>query len=75
MADKRPIHTVRTDDGWANRREGSARASRHFRTKAEAERAGRSTARRDGASHVSHRADGTIAERRSYEKDAVGSKS
>jgi hypothetical protein len=68
MADRRPIHTVPTHEGWANKREGSDRVSRRFRTKADAERAGRSTARRDGAAHVSHRTDGTVGERRSYEK-------
>lgn len=74
MADKRPIHTVRTDDGWANKREGSDRVSKRFRTKAEAEQAGRSTARREGAEHVSHKADGTIGERRSYGKELVSTK-
>lgn len=74
MADKRPIHTVPTEDGWANKREGSERVSKRFRTKTEAEQAGRSTARREGAAHVSHRTDGTIGERRSYGTDLISTK-
>lgn len=74
MPDKRPIHTVPTDDGWANKREGSQRVSRRFRTKAEAVQAGRSTARREGAAHVSYRTDGTVGERRSYGNGLVRTK-
>lgn len=36
MADKKNIHTVPTDDGWVNRREGAKRASSTHDTKAEA---------------------------------------
>ena len=69
MADKRPIHTVKTDKGWGNRREGSGRVDRHYDTKAEAERAGRATARRSETEQISHKRDGKIGERRSYGND------
>lgn len=69
MADKRPIHTVPTEDGWGNRRAGSDRLSKTFGTKAEAEVAARLTAERDRTEHISHRRDGTIGERRSYGND------
>ena len=39
MVDKKNIHTVPTDDGWANRREGAKRASSTHDTKAEAQAA------------------------------------
>lgn len=69
MADKRNIHTVKVEGGWAGRREGSERVGRKYKTQAEAERANRATARRDGVEHLSHRRDGTIGERRSYGND------
>ncbi len=69
MADKRPIHTVKTDNGWGNRRAGSDRLSKEFDTKAEAEKAGRRTAERSGTEHLSHKRDGKIGERRSYGND------
>lgn len=69
MPSKPAIHTVKTESGWANITEG---ASRHFgsaSTKAEAEKAGRASAARRKTEHISHRADGTIGERRSYGND------
>lgn len=69
MADKRPVHTVPTSEGWANKREGAARASKTFATKSEAEAAGRATAKRERTEHVSHRRDGTIGDKRSYGND------
>lgn len=69
MVDKRPIHTVPTDKGWANKRAGSDRASRTFDTKADAEEAGRATAAQSRTEHISHRKDGTIGDRRSYGND------
>jgi len=69
MAKKPPVHTVPHGDGWANRREGSKRASATFGTKAEAQKAGRDTARRDKTEHLVHRQDGTIGERNSYGND------
>lgn len=69
IADKKNIHTVPTDDGWANRREGGKRASSTHATKAEAQAAGRAAAKKDGVEHLIHKKDGTIGDRNSYGKD------
>ncbi len=69
MAKKPPVHTVKHADGWANRREGAARVSKTFDTKAEAQAAGRETARRENTEHVVHNKDGRIGERNSYGND------
>jgi hypothetical protein len=63
MADKKNIHTVPTEDGWANRREGGKRASSTHNTKAEAQAAGRAAAKKDGVEHLIHKKDGTIGDR------------
>lgn len=68
MANK-PVHTVPHDGRWANRRAGSDRVSKTFDTKAEAEAAGRQTARRERTEHFIHKKDGTIGERNSYGND------
>lgn len=62
MAEKKNIHTVPTNDGWANRREDAERASSTHATKAEAQEAGRATAKKDGVEHLVHKKDGTIGE-------------
>jgi hypothetical protein len=69
MADKKNVHTVPTDDGWANKREGATRASNTHARKADAEAAGRAAAKKDGVEHLIHRKDGTIGERNSYGND------
>ncbi len=69
MAKKPAIHTVKTDDGWINRTEGSQRGFGPAPTKSEAEAIGRDTAERRGVEQISHRVDGTIGERRSYGND------
>ena len=69
MPKKPPVHTVRHDDGWANRREGAQRVGKVFGTKADAERAGRETARRERTEHLIHGRDGKIQERNSYGND------
>lgn len=69
MAKKPAIHTVQTDDGWANRTEGADRRFGSAPTKADAEKIGRESAKRRGVEHISHREDGTIGERRSYGND------
>ena len=66
---KKNIHTVPHSDGWANRREGSERASGTFPTKDAAEHVGRDAARRDHVEYLIHRRDGTIGERNSYDHD------
>ncbi len=69
MANKKNIHTVPTEDGWANRREGGDRASSTHPTKAEAEAGGRSAAKKDRVEHLVHKKDGTIGHRNSYGND------
>lgn len=69
MAEKKNIHTVPTNDGWANRREDAERASSTHATKAEAQEAGRAAAKKDGVEHLVHKKDGTIGERNSYGND------
>lgn len=69
MADKKNIHTVPTEDGWANRREGGQRASSTHDTKSDAQAAGRAAAKKDGVEHLVHKKDGSIGERNSYGND------
>ena len=66
---KNTIHTVPSDDGWANRRAGSERASGHFDTQAKAIEAARRTAERERLEHVIHGQDGQIRDRNSYGND------
>ena len=70
MARKPPVHTVPHEDGWANRREGATRVIKKFATKAEAQAAGRETARRDKTEHLIHKRDGTVGSRNSYGSDS-----
>ena len=69
MAKKPAIHTVPYSGGWANRREGAARVSKVFATKAAAQAAGRETARRERTEHIIHKKDGEIGSRNSYGND------
>lgn len=69
MSKKPPVHTVPHGDGWANRREGASRVSQTFGTKAEAQAAGRQTAKRDRTEHIIHNKDGQIGRRNSYGND------
>ncbi len=69
MARKPAIHTVKTDDGWVNRTEGSSRGFGPAPTKVAAEKIGREAAERRGVEHISHRVDGTFGARRSYGGD------
>ena len=67
-----PVHTVPHDKGWGNKRAGAERVSKVFKTKAEAVKAGRETARREKTEHIIHTADGKIGERNSYGNDPRG---
>ncbi len=69
MVEKKPIHTVPRDGGWANVREGSNRALNRADTKAEAQAAGRERAKADRVEHVIHKKDGTIGGKNSYGND------
>jgi hypothetical protein len=64
-----PVHTVPSGDEWANEREDASRLSKKFDTKAEAEQAGRKTAKREETEHLIHKGDGEIDERNSYGND------
>jgi hypothetical protein len=57
------------DGGWSVKRTGSARASKHFPTKAAAESWGRMQSIKDRSELVIHRRDGTIARKDSHGKD------
>ena len=68
-ANKKPIHVVPHDAGWAVEREGGQRASSVHRTQAEAEQAGRSKARADQTEFILHNRKGEIRARDSYGND------
>lgn len=69
MSRKPEVFTVPHGDGWANRRAGSNRVSRVYRTKDEAEQAGRKTAQRQRTEHIIQDRYGKISERNSYGND------
>lgn len=66
---KPPGHAVPPGDGWANKREGSSRVSQAFDRKADAQAAGRVTAKRAGTEHLNHNRDGRTVQRNSYGND------
>jgi hypothetical protein len=69
MADKKDIHVVPHDDGWATRREGAGRAGVVTETQQAAIERAREQARRDKVEVVIHRKDGTIRDSDSYGND------
>lgn len=71
---KPAVHTVPHGDGWANRRAGSEQITKAFDRKADAQAAGRTTAKNDKVEHLIHKRDGTIGERNSYGNDPNKSK-
>ena len=70
MAAKANVWTIPYEGGWANRREGATRLSRRFKTKAEAQAAGRKTAMRDKVEHLVQTSGGKVGERNSYGNDS-----
>jgi hypothetical protein len=68
-AGKKPVHVTPHEEGWAVRRKRASRARRTHRTQADAERAGRGTARRDQTEFVLHGRDGRIPDRDGYGND------
>ena len=66
---KRGVHVVPHDDGWAVRRQGASRVSSTHRTQAQAESAGRNTAKREEVEFYLHGANGQIRQRDSYGHD------
>lgn len=67
MAGKKPIHTVPSGNGWANKQGGKETSYHH--TKANAEVEGRRQAKRDETEHVIHNSKGRIGEKNSYGND------
>ena len=61
-------------DNWVNVREGSDRAISRADTKAEAQAAGRETARRDKVEHVIQNKNGQIGQQNSHGNDPRHSK-
>jgi hypothetical protein len=59
-------HVVPRDGRWAIRGAGNRRATRVFATQAEAIKAAREIARKQGTDLVIHRADGRIRQKNSY---------
>ena len=66
---KRNINTVRSGDGWANRRDGAERVSKRYDTQAEAIADARSTAMREGWEHRIQGRDGKFRESNSSGND------
>lgn len=66
---RRGVHVTPHDDGWAVKRENAQRASSVHATQAEAEVAGRVTARREAVEFYLHGRNGQIRERDSYGND------
>jgi hypothetical protein len=69
MSNKRDIHVVPHENGWATRKENAERAGGVYDTKSEALEHGRHQARREGVELVIHRKDGTIHDSDSYGND------
>lgn len=69
MASNKNVHVTPHDDGWQVVRDGADRASSVHPTQADAETAGRSTARREGVEFLLHGRDGQVRERDSYGND------
>lgn len=67
MAGRKPIHTVPSANGWANKQGGKEIS--HHHTKANAEVEGRRQAKRDETEHVIHNSNGRIGEKNSYGND------
>jgi uncharacterized protein (TIGR02271 family) len=66
MVNKTPVHVLSQDEGWAVVREGNERATSVHATQAEAAKAGREVARRDGTTFLLHAKDGRVRDRSDY---------
>jgi len=67
VVSKKPVHTVPSGNGWANKQGGKTITTHH--TKANAEIEGRRQARRAETEHVIHKTNGQISEKNSYGND------
>jgi hypothetical protein len=68
MADKKDIHTVPHEDGWAVAREGAKRPSKVLDTQQEAWDETKRMAKQDGVEGFLHGRNGQIRERNTYPK-------
>jgi uncharacterized protein (TIGR02271 family) len=73
VANKAPVHVLSRDDGWAVVREDAERPTSVHPTQAEAAKAGREIARKDGAEFLLHAKDGRVRDRSYYGEDPVRS--
>lgn len=69
MSQKKDIHVVPHENGWATRREGSDRAGHVVSTQREAIEIARDQARREQVEVVIHRPNGQIRDSDSYGPD------
>jgi len=69
MTDKRDIHVVPRDGGWAKIKEGADRAGGLYDTQREAIESARDQAMRERVEVVIHRPDGRIRDSDSYGPD------
>ena len=67
MTTRKSVHTVPKGKGWANKTGGRTLSS--HRTKAAAQKAGRSAAKSRKAEHVIHNRDGRVGGSNSYGGD------
>ena len=74
MANRKNIHVVPHDGGWATRREGASRVSSTHRTQTAATNNAARTARREHGEVVIHRQNGEIRDRDSYGNDPASRK-
>jgi hypothetical protein len=69
MVEPKPVHVVPRGDKWAVEREGNQRASSLHDTQAQADQAGRATARAEKAEYNLHGRNGQIRQKDSYGND------
>ncbi len=69
MTEKRDVHVVPHNDGWATRKEGASRVGTTHSTQASAIEQARTQARRERTEVVIHRPDGRIRDSDSYGND------
>lgn len=63
------IHTVSRPGGWGNLKAGASKVGKVYKTKAQAQAAGRSASMKLNSEHIIHNADGKIGSRNSYGND------
>ena len=70
MPDKKRIHVTRNDDGtWSGTREGNSRPTVTKPTQADADKASKEIARKEGGTVITHGRDGKIKSHDNYGND------